>query len=215
MPPNAQPPRSPPRSVNCLPPTWRHAQALPLLLAGLSDPDPVERLGAIRALRRLLAEKVALLECVLPYYSARTFDGTFSHAGLLDSLQGAIWVPRFAGMGGHAALLAGHNTDRFFKFDFWLPTQAPAHVLRPDSAAAAHLVIHYILDWCYTTQQIIPLWDDHRLAIARRTQDGFAVRVMAFYRACSLGRDLVVHHHYAQAGREDAWVLDVARFFAR
>ncbi len=188
-----------------------HPEAIPLLMDALSDPDRRVQRAAARALRPFVAERPDLMRAILPHYAAHTFDGSFTHAGLLDVRDGTVWVPRFAAAKGHAALLADGNTDRFFKFEFFVPHQAPRRLLSDGNANAAHLLLHFIVDWSYSRQSLVPEWDDRRMQANAREQQGYASAVVAFYDACRLTHDVAVHHLYMQTGKPNVNVLDVQR----
>ena len=94
-----------------------------LLIRGLDDSSRRVQRAAARGLRPWIARKPAILDAALTAYATDKFDGGYSHTGLRDARTGAIWVPKFAAVKGHAALLRDGNTDRYFKFEFFVPGQ--------------------------------------------------------------------------------------------
>ena len=179
----------------------RDEQIVPLLVQALSDDDRTVQRAAARALRPWLASMPALLEAALPHYATSTFDGSYSHVGLYDTRAQRIWVPLFAAVKGHAALLADGNTDRYFKFEFYLPHQAPRRFIgRDEDRHGAHLVLHFILDWSYSRQEIVPSIDERRVRANRREQEGYARAVKQFYRERHLQHAVSVHHLSMSAG---------------
>ena len=166
-------------------------RAVPLLVEALGDSNRRVQRAAARGLRTWVADDPSLLDTVLPAYATHRFDGSFSHAGLLDTRSGEIWVPRFAALKGHAALLRDGNTDRYFKFEFFVPGQAPQWI--PDSASSAHLVLHIIPEWSYSRQQLVLEHDERAGTAALREQDRCASAVVRFYREAQLPYDVRVH----------------------
>ena len=94
-------------------------EVIPILLDALSDKDRRVQRAAARALRPFLKKYPELIDTALPIYATDQFDGSFTHAGLLDIRDQTVWVPRFQATKGHAALLKDGNTDRFVKFEFF------------------------------------------------------------------------------------------------
>jgi len=188
-----------------------HPDVMPILLDALSDTDRRVQRAAARALRPLVRQDSGLLDTVLPYYAAHAFDGSFTHAGLLDVRNSTIWVPRFAAAKGHAALLADGNTDRFFKFEFFMPNQSPRRLVGEGDVDSAHLLLHFILDWSYSRQSLIPEQDDRGMKANRRQQQRHASAVVNFYGSCGLARDIAVHRLLMQTGRPNAYELNVDR----
>ena len=189
----------------------RDEQVVPLLVQALSDDDRTVQRAAARALRPWLASMPGLLDDVLPHYATSTFDGSYSHVGLYDTRAQRIWVPRFAAVKGHAALLADGNTDRYFKFEFYLPHQAPTRFAgRNEDRQKAHLVLHFILDWSYSRQVTIPTIDERRIRANTREQQGYARAVTRFYRGCQLPYDVSVHHLTMCAGERPRPQLNVS-----
>jgi len=185
-------------------------RVVPLLVQALSDDDRTVQRAAARALRPWVASMPALLDDVLPHYATSSFDGSYSHVGLYDTGAQRIWVPRFAAVKGHAALLADGNTDRYFKFEFYLPSQAPTRLAgREEGRQRAHLVLHFILDWSYSHQQILPTIDERRVRVNEREQQGYARAVERFYRECDLAYDVSVHHLTMRAGERPRHRLNV------
>jgi hypothetical protein len=181
-------------------------RAIPLLIAGLGDADRRVQRAAARGLRPWLADEPALLDRVLHAYAGQSFDGSYSHAGLLDTRTSTVWVPRFAAVGGHAALLPDANTDRYFRFDFFLRGQAPRWV---PGEGAAHLLLYLVPEWSYAQQRLIPEWDERALLRNRREQARYAEAVAEFYASCALAYDVHVHHVVAGGGHHRARELDV------
>ena len=189
----------------------RDEEVVPLLIQALSDHDRTVQRAAARALRPWLASAPALLDNVLPHYATSTFDGSYSHVGLYDTGAQRIWVPRFAAVKGHAALLADGNTDRYFKFELYLPNQAPTRFAgRDDGRRSAHLVLHFILDWSYSRQEMISTIDERRMRLNEREQQGYGRAVTRFYRRSQLPYDVSVHHLALCAGERPRYRLNVS-----
>jgi hypothetical protein len=189
-----------------------------LLTDALADPDRRVRRAAARGLRPWVLERPGLLDEVLPHYTASSFDGSYTHLGLYDTRDGAVHIPRFAALKGHAALLRDGNTDRYFKFDFYVPGQAPRRFIEPDAVAAGddgHLVLHYILDWSYARQTLVPAFDERRRAAALAEQDRYAAAVVRFYEGCALPYDVRVHHLTMTSGARPRLERDAARIAGR
>ena len=188
----------------------RDERVVPLLVRALSDDDRTVQRAAARALRPWVASMPALLSDVLPHYATSAFDGSYSHVGLYDTRAQAIWVPRFAAVKGHAALLADGNTDRYFRFEFYLPSQAPTRLAgRDEDRQRAHLVLHFILDWSYSRQEIVPSIDERRTRANAREQEGHAHAIRRFYRECALAYGVSVHHLTMCAGERPRRQLNV------
>ena len=109
-----------------------------LLMRGLGDSDRRVQRAAARGLRPWIARDPSILDSALVVYATDRFDGTYTHAGLYDTRNGAIWIPKFQATKGHAALLRDGNTDRYFKFEFFVPGQAPQWI--PDAQQFGHLI---------------------------------------------------------------------------
>lgn len=188
-----------------------------LLSEALADPDLRVRRAAARGLRPWLRERPSLLSEVLPRYTTSSFDGGYTHLGLYDTRSGEVHIPRFAALKGHAALLKDGNTDRYFKFEFYVPGQAPRRFVGDEMPASngGHLVLHYILDWSYARQALIPEFDERRRAAALAEQDRYAEAVVRFYEACPLTYDVRVHHLTMTSGRRPHWDRDITRISAR
>ena len=187
----------------------RDEQVVPLLVQALSDADRTVQRAAARALRPWVASAPALLSEVLPHYATSSFGGKYSHVGLYDTRSETVWVPRFAALKGHAALLADGNTDRYFKFEFYSPHQAPRRFLgRHEDTHQAHLVLHFILDWSYSRQEIVASLDERRMRANVREQHGYAGAVRRFYRDCQLPYDVSVHHLNMAAGERPRYQLN-------
>ena len=129
--------------------------------------------------------------------------------------DGTVWVPRFAATKGHAALLADGNTDRFFKFEFFMPNQAPRRLLVDGGPDCAHLLLHVILDWSYSRQSLIPKEDERRIKGNRQEQQRYASAVVSFYRSCQLTLDVAVHRMTMQAAKPNRYELNVDRIPGR
>ena len=174
--------------------TVRDRLLVPLLRRALSDPDRIVKRHAARALRPWIRREPRLLDTILPEYATDRFDGMYTHIGLYDVLQKRVWIPRFAALKGHASLLADGDTDRYFKFQFYVPGQAPAYVRgTADAGRWAHLVLEYIPDWSYSEQRRIPDFDERGTKRNIREQDGYGARVMGFYREAELRYGIKVH----------------------
>jgi hypothetical protein len=180
-----------------------------LLAGGLADSSLRVRRAAARGLRPWVADDPAVLDTALSAYATDRFDGGYSHAGLYDTRSAAIWVPRFQALRGHAALLAEGNTDRFFKFEFFVSGQAPGWV--PDAAASGHLVLHFIPEWSYSGQHLVPEHDERRMKANLREQDSFARDVIAFYQRARLPYDVRVHRIYGGGGHHRRREVDAGR----
>jgi len=188
-----------------------HPEVIPILIDALADANRRVQRAAARALRPFTTRDPDLFATVLPHYAGHTFDGSFTHAGLLDTRDGIIWIPRFAAAKGHAALLADGNTDHFFKFEFFLPNQAPRRLSTHNNADCAHLLIHFIPDWSYSRQRLIPEEDERRCNANRREQQRYASAVTTCYQSCRLSHDIAVHHLLLEARKPNTHVLNVQR----
>jgi hypothetical protein len=149
----------------------------------------------------------SILSSILHAYATEQFDGSYSHAGLFDVETGAIWIPKFAALRGHAALLRDGNTDRFFKFDFFVPDQAPQWTGRQDSG---HLVLYFIPEWSYARQALIPEFDDRRTRANIREQERYGNVVEEFYAEARLAYDVRVHRVLGGGGHHRRRECDVA-----
>jgi hypothetical protein len=187
-------------------------RAVGLLAKALGDPDRRVRRAAARGLRPWVGGRPELLDDVLPAYAGSTFDGGYTHLGLLDTRTGAIWIPRFAALKGHAALLRDGNTDWFLKFAFYIPGQAPPRL--GTDAGYGHLVQHFIADWSYSRQELVPEFDERRRARALAEQERHAARVAGFYAACRLTYDVRVHRLVMSSGRRPQLVSDAGSIAA-
>ncbi len=184
-----------------------------MLTAALSDSSRRVQRAAARGLRPWVAYDESLLDSVLTAYATDDFDGTYSHAGLYDTASGAIWVPRFAALKGHAALLRDANTDRYFKFEFFVPGQAPRWI--PDGHARGHLVLQLIPEWSYSQQRLIAEHDERRANANLREQHAYASAVLAFYKRAALRYDVRAHRVLGGGGHHRRRELDVARIDAQ
>jgi hypothetical protein len=186
---------------------------VPLLLQGLQDSDLRVQRAAARGLRPWIADDPSLLERVLSSYATHAFDGLYTHAGLLDTTTGRVWVPRFAAAKGHAALLPDANPDRYFRFEFFAPHQAPSWISH--RADDAHLILYLVPEWSYSGQQLVAEYDERRSKANEREQLRFAATVVDFYRDAALPYDVRVHHAYGGGGHDRAREQDVACISAR
>jgi hypothetical protein len=170
-------------------------RVVPVLIEALSDRDRRVQRAAARGLRPWVRARPDLLPAVLPHYTTNSFSGGYTHVGLYDVAEKRLLVPRFAAAKGHASLLSDGNTDRYLKFEFYLPSQAPRRFAVHDAARAdAHLVFHFILDWSYSRQCRISPFDERRLAANAREQERYAAAVMRCYRESRLAHGVLVHH---------------------
>ena len=183
-----------------------------LLIEGLRDGDRRVQRAAARGLRPWVADDPELLDTVLESYATHEFDGGYSHAGLYDTRSGAMWIPRFAALKGHAALLRDGNTDRFFKFEFFIPGQTPEWA--GGSQESGQLVLQLIPEWSYSRQQIIPAFDERRLKANAREQEGYGSRVIEAYARMSLPYEVRVHRTEGGGGHHRRRELDVAQIAA-
>lgn len=167
----------------------------------LADPSLRVRRAAARGLRTWVTECPALLDDVLPLYAANVFDGSFSHAGLYDTVRRRVWVPRWAGLKGHAALLRDGDSDRYFKFEFFVPGQVPRRLAADAGASVGALVLHLIPEWSYRLQELVPDHDWRRRAHAQADQCAYGRRVVEFYAACDLDYDVAVFHLIVSSGQ--------------
>jgi len=183
-------------------------RAVPLLIHGLGDSNRRVQRAAARGLRPWLARDPSILDSALAVYATDRFDGSYSHAGLYDIRSGAVWVPRFAAVSGHAALLRDGNTDRFFRFDFFVPGQAPRWI--PDATGGAHLVLYVVPEWSYSRQDLIPEFDERRAKANLREQGRYGSAIEEFYARARLPYDVRVHRVFGGGGHHRRRELDVA-----
>lgn len=176
---------------------FQDPQMIPVLRNALHDPDERVKGGAAYALRPWTKEDPGLFSSVLPEYAIQTFDGTYTHVGLLDTRTGDIWVPPWQSLKGHAALMSDGNTDQYFKFQFYLANQAPP---RPRATAQcesdAHLMVNYICDWSYSSQSLVADAQSREGMDALAEQEAFERSVIAFYGGCELPFAVQVHRTY-------------------
>jgi len=185
---------------------------IPLLVAALSDPHRRVQRAAARGLRPWILRRPDLLDGILPEYATGTFDGTYTHAGLYGVSDGRVWIPRFAAVKGHASLLADANTDRWFKFQFYVPGQAPQRFRDTVPVGEwGHLLLHFICDWSYSQQRLILAVDERKRRANLREQGRYADDVTAFYRSGRLPYGFVVHHALFESGRQPRYELGVRR----
>ena len=179
-----------------------------LLLRGLEDSSRRVQRAAARGLRPWIAQEPSILDAALTSYATDHFDGTYSHAGLRDTSNGASWVPKFAALKGHAALLRDGDTDRYFKFELYVPSQAPRWI--PGGAVDGHLLLYFIPDWSYSRQELVPEFDERRAKHNLREQERHGNAVVAFYRRAKLPYAVRVHHVFGGGGLHRKLELDVA-----
>ena len=188
--------------------------ALDMLTTALTDSEIRVRRAAARGLRPWVQARPEILDAVIPAYASHSFQGGYSHLGLVDTRTGDIWVPTFAALKGHAALLVEGNTDRYFKFEFYLSAQAPQG-LRGNQEAdnSAHLVLNLLPDWSYSRGAMVPSHDDRLREANAREQDRYCRWVIAFYREARLPHQVRVHEARGPRG-QSRYRLDVARIEA-
>jgi len=180
-------------------------------MQGLTDTNRRVQRAAARGLRPWLARDPSILSSALTVYATDQFDGSYSHAGLYDVRSGSIWIPRFAALKGHAALLRDGNTDRFLKFDFFVPAQAPRWL--PHSDENGHLILYIIPEWSYSRQQLVPEFDERRTGANLREQERYGTAVVEFYAGARLPYDVRVHRVFGD-GHHRERELDVAMVLA-
>ncbi len=183
-----------------------------LLLAALEDPSLRVRRAAARGLRPWVDDNPSILDAALPVYAVHTVDGTFSHAGLYDTRTDQIWIPRFAAVKGHAALLSDGNTDWYFKFEFFVPGQAPQWI--PNGERDAHLLLYLIAEWSYSRQALIPEYDERLAKASAGEQQRFASAIIEFYRNAALPSRIRVHHVEGGGGHHRRRHCDVEEIAA-
>ena len=190
----------------------RDEAVIPLLITMLSDPHRRVQRAAARGLRPWILQRPDLLDGILPEYATGAFDGTYTHVGLYGVADGHIWIPRFAAVKGHASLLADANTDKWFKFQFYRPSQIPRRLR--DAAPGGdwgHLVLHFICDWSYSQQRLVPAVDERKREANLREQGRYADDVVPFYRDAGLPYGFVVHRALFASGRQPRYELGVRR----
>jgi len=180
-----------------------------LLIRGLDDSSRRVQRAAARGLRPWIAEEPAILDAALTAYATGKFDGGYSHAGLRDARTGAIWVPKFQATKGHAALLRDGNTDRYFKFEFFVPGQGPQWI--PAGEGDGHLLLYFIPEWSYSRQQLIPEFDERLANHSFREQERHGKAIQAFYREAQLPYAVRVHYMYGGGGHHRRREFDVGR----
>lgn len=173
-----------------------------LLRKALRDPDRRVRKQAALCLRPWTQRDPGLFSDILPDYAVRHFDGSYTHAGLLDTRCGDVWIAPWQALKGHAALIDDGNTDRYLKFQFYRDSQAPP-ALRDTTAepCGGHIVYHLIVDWSYSLQALLSVEEDRRREANVREQERLASKVVSFYRACRLPFSVAVHRTLWEAGR--------------
>ncbi|MHC5035176.1 MAG: HEAT repeat domain-containing protein [Planctomycetota bacterium] len=187
---------------------------IPLLVAALSDSSRRVQRAAARGLRPWILQRPDLLGGILPEYATDVFDGTYTHVGIYGPEEQKIWIPRFAALRGHASLLADANTDRYFKFHFYVPGQAPGRFRNsaPDGEWG-HLLLNFLCDWSYSQQRLIRSVDERKRRANLREQQCYGKAVMAFYRDAGLPYGFAVHHVLCEAGHKPRYELGVRLFF--
>lgn len=178
---------------------------IPLLRGALKDANLFVRRSAALALRPWIEEQPDLFQQVLPEYAIQVFDGRYTHVGLLDTRDGEIWIPPLAALGGHAAMMADGSTDRYFKFQFYVPNQSPPGLKESGTAGDAHLSITFIADWCYTSQTLIDATASAQVDQNLREQEGHERKVIAFYRESKQSFGVTVHREIHCAGQKTVW----------
>ena len=114
-----------------------------------------------------------------------------------------MWIPPFQAKGSHSALMADGSTDRYFKFDFYVPGQASPHLRQvPEGEEAGHLTLYLILDWSYSRQSLIDEFDERRSDSNIGEQEELGRKVISFYRGSRLPYPVWVHRELAQTGRK-------------
>ena len=184
-----------------------------LLIAGLQDTNRRVQRAAARGLRPWIAEDPSIIDRALKAYAGHLYDGTYSHNGLYEPATDMIWIPRFAALRGHAALLADANTDRFFRFEFFVPGQGPGWI--PDARATGNVVLCAVPEWSYSRQQLIPSHDERLLAANRKEQERYGRTVTGFYDDASLSCDVRVHRVEGGGGHHRMRELDIAHLPGR
>jgi hypothetical protein len=179
---------------------------VPLLIRSLGDADRRVQRAAARGLRPWLADDPRLIDSILAAYAEHHISGGYSHAGLHDTRSGESWVPRFAAVRGHAALLPDANTDRFFKFEFFVPGQAPSWI--NGDGISGHLILHFIPEWSYARQALIPGHYESGMNANLRAQERYARRVTDLYRAARLPNTVRVHSITGGGGHHRVRELD-------
>jgi len=188
----------------------RDEGVIPLLVAALSDSNRRVQRAAARGLRPWILQRADLLDGVLPEYATDAFDGTYTHVGIYDPAERRIWIPRFAALKGHASLLADANTDRWFKFQFYVPGQIPGRLR--DSAPDGewgHLLLHFMCDWSYSQQRLVPAVDERKRQANLREQQRYAEDVVSFYRDAELPYGFAVHRVLFDAGQQPRYEIGV------
>jgi hypothetical protein len=180
-----------------------------MLIQGLDDPSRRVQRAAARGLRPWVARDPDVLEGALTAYATNQFAGGYSHAGLRDTRTGAIWVPKFQATKGHAALLRDGNTDRYFKFEFFVPGQGP--LWAPEGEGDGHLLLYFIPEWSFSRQKLIPEFDERLAKHSLREQERHSQAVQAFYREAQLPYAVRVHYVYGGGGHHRRREVDVAR----
>ncbi len=190
------------------------SRVIPHLRRALKDPNLFVRRAAL-ALRPWIEEQPDLFEHVLPEYAIQVFDGNYTHVGMLDTRDGEIWIPPLAALGGHAAMMADRNTDRYFKFQFYVPNQSPPRLKKKGTEGDAHLLITFITDWCYTAQTLIEPTDSAQIDRNIREQEGYERAVVTFYRDSNLRFGVTIHREVHCTGRGPTHLLAIDRISRR
>jgi hypothetical protein len=157
---------------------------------------------------RAWASDPTVFDSALSAYATDCFDGTYSHVGLYDTRSGVIWIPRYAGMKGHAALLRDGNTDRYLRFEFYMPRQAPRWI--PEPHGSGHLLLYFIPEWSYSRQQLIQEFDERRARANVREQERYGSRVEEFYTLARLPYAVRVHRIFGGGGHQRRREFDVS-----
>jgi len=133
-----------------------------------------------------------------------TFDGTYSHDGLVDVDTLQVWIARKGRPVGHSLLVDGATGvyDRFFAFRFYVPGERPYHAAHSAfSPAHGHLFLRFVSFWDYRAQKAVPEWDERRTARNLSEQARYAVAAICFYQRCHLSYVVDVHALGVLGGR--------------
>ena len=125
-----------------------------------------------------------------------SFDGTYSHDGIVDVATLNVWIARKGKPVGHSLLVEGAAGiyDRFFTFGFYVPGDRPRYA--SDMAFVphhGHLFLRFVSYWDYATLTFVPEWDERRVGHNLLRQARYAVAVIRFYQQCHLPYVVDVH----------------------
>lgn len=142
------------------------------------------------------AGRVAHRGRVLRGAVAATFDGTYSHDGVVDVDTLQVWIARKGKPVGHSLLIDGAAGiyDRFFTFRFYAPGESP-HAVPGVSFVPhhGHLFLRFVGYWDYRAQSAVPDWDERRIAQNLSRQSRYAVAAIRLYVQCRLPYAVDVH----------------------